>query len=48
MENDAAVIYAGEKTYVLCVLSNQVTDPQAARDKIAEISGIVYQYMISL
>lgn len=48
VENDAAVIYAGEKTYVLCVLSNQVTDPQAARDKIAEISGIVYQYMISL
>lgn len=48
VENDAAVVYAAERPYVICIMSAELTDTAAARNKISEISGIVYQYMISL
>lgn len=48
VENDVAIVYAPDHPYVICVMSGQLTDTGAARNKISEISGIVYQYMVSL
>lgn len=45
VENDAAIVFAGTKDYIICVMSGQLTDTYAARNKIIEISGTVFQYM---
>ncbi len=45
VENDAAVVYTGTGDYILCVMSASLTDARSAREKIAEISSGVYEYM---
>ena len=44
VENDAAIIWAGESPYILCVMSEQLSDPAAARECIVDISQQIYQY----
>lgn len=43
-ENDAAIVWSPGGTYVLCVLSTDLTDTASARKSIVEISRIVYEY----
>ncbi len=43
-ENDAAIVWSPGGTYVLCVLSTDLTDTASARKSIVEISRIVYDY----
>ena len=46
-EHDAAIISTDKGDYVICVMSSGLNDTAAARGKIAEISGLVYQSMIN-
>lgn len=43
MEHDAAIVYGPGRDYVLCVMSAQLTDTEAARRHIREISAAVYE-----
>lgn len=43
VENDAAIIWADGEPYILCVMADQLTDTQAARDKIVALSSEIYQ-----
>lgn len=45
VENDAAVIYADSGTYVLCVMSEHLSDAYSARQFIIRVSGAVYEMM---
>ena len=45
VENDVAVIYSLNSTYVLCVMSNRLLNTADARNLISEISGVTCQYM---
>lgn len=45
VENDAAVIFAENAPYILCVMSSGLSDTYAARMMISELSSQVYQYM---
>lgn len=47
VENDAAIVFLDENSYVLCVMTEQVADPGAARTAIAGLSSLVYQYISS-
>ena len=42
VENDAAIVWAGETPYILCVMADQLTDTQAAREKIVALSSEIY------
>lgn len=42
VENDAAIIWAGEKPYILCVMSGGLSDPTEARAQITALSAQVY------
>lgn len=43
-ENDAAVVFSPGGDYVICVISNNVSDTAAAREHIVELSRSVYEY----
>ncbi len=43
VENDAAIIYKPNAHYILVVMSNDLSDTQAARNNIKEISSQVYE-----
>lgn len=45
VENDAAIIYGGSGTYVLCVMSENLADTYSAQQFIARTSGVVYEAM---
>ncbi len=42
VENDAAIVWAGSGTYIICVLSEELTDTYGAQERISRISGTVY------
>lgn len=42
VENDAAIIWADGQPYILCVMADQLTDTQAAREKIVALSSEIY------
>lgn len=42
VENDAAIVFAGEQPYILCVLSEQLKNPGGARETIVQLSSAVY------
>ncbi len=46
VENDAAVIEADGKAWVLCVLGEDLSDEESGKEKIREISRIVYENLI--
>ncbi len=43
-ENDAAIVFSPGEDYVLCIISNDLTDTAKAREQIVHISELVYQY----
>ena len=43
VENDAAIIWVGDSPYILCVMSDQLSDANLARNHIVDISKQVYQ-----
>lgn len=45
VENDAAIVYSGNGSYVLCVMSENLSDTYSARQFIARTSGVVYEAM---
>lgn len=45
VENDAAIIYGGSGTYVLCVMSEGLSDTYSAQKFIARTSSVVYEFM---
>lgn len=45
VENDVAIIFTDKADYILCVMSNEVTDTASAQKTIREISKVVYQYV---
>lgn len=45
VENDAAIVYAGSGTYVLCVMSENLADTYSSRQFIARTSSVVYEMM---
>lgn len=46
IENDAAIVFGGESgtDYIICVMSQKLSDVEAGRSTIRELSGIVYNY----
>lgn len=48
MEHDAAIVYGPGRDYILCIMSVNLTDTQAARQHIRELSAAVYQYFQNL
>lgn len=48
MEHDAAIVYGPGRDYVLCVMSAGLTDTEAARQHIREISAAVYEGFVRL
>ena len=45
VENDAAIVYAAGGTYVICVMSENLSNPGAARQFITRSSGVVYEML---
>lgn len=45
VENDAAIIYADNATYIITVMMENLEDTAAARQTIVELSRQVYEYM---
>lgn len=45
VENDAAIVYLDQQPYILCVMTQGLSDASAARQVIIHISDGVYQYM---
>lgn len=43
-ENDAAIIYTPYGDYIFCIMSNDLTDTDAAVDHIREITRLIYDY----
>lgn len=46
-ENDVGIVFAANTDYILCVMSNGLTNTAQAREKIAQISKLVYDFMQS-
>lgn len=44
VENDAAIVFSPGGDYVLCVISNQLSNTEAARGMIVDLSKLVYGY----
>lgn len=42
VENDVAIIWKGEKAYVICVMSSNLQNSTTAQKRIADISSMVY------
>jgi beta-lactamase class A len=47
-ENDAAIVFGPNRDYILCVISNDLPETEAARTAIVSISGSVYEYLDAL
>lgn len=47
VENDAAIIWSSDSTYVLCVMSSDWSSASVARANIVKISSAVYNYLNS-
>lgn len=45
VENDAAIIYADTGVYILCIMTNDLSDTETARNAIAQTSAVVYNSM---
>lgn len=45
VENDAAIVFAGERPYILCVMSENLKDAATARQTIVNLSGDIYESM---
>lgn len=45
VENDAAIVYSNSGTYVLCVMSENLSDTYSAQQFIARTSRVVYEAM---
>lgn len=45
VEHDAAIVFCEDGDYVLCIMSEQLIDSYAAKNKIIELSDMIYQYM---
>ena len=45
VENDAAIVYGGGGTFVLCVMSEDLSDNYGAQRFISRTSGVVYDFM---
>lgn len=43
VENDAAIVFAGEKPYVLCILSGNLGSTSDTRQKITRLSSEIYE-----
>ena len=46
-EHDAAIVSTDAGDYLVCVMSSELKNTAAARDKIVELSGLIYQTMIN-
>ena len=44
VENDACIIWSEGGTYILCIMSEELTDVTAARREIVALSKLVYEY----
>lgn len=46
VENDVAIVFSGENgtDYIICVMSQELSDAEAGRSTIKELSAIVYNY----
>lgn len=44
VENDAAIIFGEKETYILCVMSENLSSTSNARSVIKEVSASVYEY----
>lgn len=42
VENDVAIVWAEEQPYILCVMSNELSDTEAARAQIIAVSEQIY------
>ncbi len=47
VENDACIVWSEGGTYVLCIMSEELTDVTAARKEIVKLSELVYNYFIA-
>ncbi len=45
VENDAAIVYSGNNPYVICVMSENLSDAYSARQFIIKTSSTVYEVM---
>jgi N-acetylmuramoyl-L-alanine amidase len=45
VENDVAIVFAGDNPYVISVMTDNLSDTSAARSWIVQLSGVVYEYM---
>lgn len=43
VENDAAIVFAGEHPYILCVMSENINDAAGAREVIINLSSGIYE-----
>lgn len=44
VENDACIVWSEGGTYILCIMSEELTDVTAARREIVALSKLVYEY----
>lgn len=44
-QHDAAIVFGDKTDYILCIMSSDITDAEAAAAMIQDISGEVYQYL---
>lgn len=44
VENDACIVWSEGGTYILCIMSEELTDIYAAREEIVKLSALVYEY----
>jgi beta-lactamase class A len=42
VENDVGIVFAPKTDYIVCVISNQINNPEQARSLISNISKVVY------
>ena len=42
-QHDAAIVFGAETDYILCVMSEDLSDTEEAQERIREISGCVYE-----
>ena len=44
-ENDAAIIYAPQGTYIMSVMATGLNDTETAQQMIRELSAMVYDFL---
>lgn len=43
VENDAAIVWAGEHPYIVCIMSSNLQNASEAREKIVSMSSLIYE-----